>query len=393
VSDIRVLHVVSGLAPRHGGTTTAVIGLCDSLARLGNVKVEIAATDSDGPSSRLPANTFDGFPYPVHTFPVTGSERWKRSRGMTDWLHTNASRFDLLHIHGVWSYSTIAGRRAARAAGCPFVLSPHGMLSDYSFHRSAALKRIYWRLIERSTTQAATAILATSRGEANELRNLRLRAPVRVIPLGVNPEGWSIPPDREALRRRCGAAVGDLPIILFLSRLHPKKGITDLLLPAFARVKSPAFLVIAGGIDESTPGYLNAIRHKCDRLGLAKRVELLGAISPAERWQLFDGATAFILPSHQENFGIVVGEAMVRGCPVIVSDQVQSCEHVQAADCGRVVSRDIDLIAGAIDELLGCEHVCSAMGERGHDYASVRLGWSKIAQQFVEVYETCKNKK
>ncbi|MBA4189045.1 MAG: hypothetical protein C0467_13690 [Planctomycetaceae bacterium] len=390
VGDVRVLHIVSGVASRYGGTTTAVLGLCEALTRFGSVKVEIAATDSDGPNKSLPANTFDGFAYPVHTFPVTGSERWKRSAGLRHWMHANASRFDLFHIHGVWSYSTLVGRRAAQGSGRPFVLSPHGMLSDYSFHRSAALKWAYWRLIERPTAQAAAAIMATSRGEANELQRLRLRAPVRVVPLGVNPEGWSTPPEREALRRRCGAVAGDKPIVLFLSRLHPKKGITDLLLPAFARLKAPAFLAIAGGVDESTPEYLNAIRNECERLGLTKRVALLGAIPPAERWQLFDGAAAFVLPSHQENFGIVVGEAMARGCPVIVSDQVQSCDHVLTADCGRVVPRDIGRVAGAIDDLLGDEQVRSGMGERGRAYATVRFGWDNIAHQFAAVYESCR---
>ena len=390
MSEFRVLHVASAIAPQYGGTTTAILGLCEALARVKGLTVELAATDADGPGGHLPASAFEGFPFRTHLFPVTRSERWKYCPSLSAWLRANAGRFDLLHLHGAWCYSTRAGRRSASACSRPYVFSPHGMLSGYSFARFPVLKRMYWNSIEKANSRNAASMFATSLGEADELRTLALPSPVRIVPLGVDAQAWTTPVDPGALRRLCGSAAADRPILLFLSRLHPKKGIVDFLLPAFARLKIPAFLAIAGGVDNSAPGYPAEVKAAIARLGVGDRVAWLGPIAPSERWGLFDGAAAFVLPSHQENFGLVVAEAMARGCPVVVSDRVQSCDHVVAADAGHVVPLGVEALAAAFAECVLVEPRQRAeMARRARVYSSENFRWDNVARMTFDMYREC----
>ena len=264
------------------------------------------------------------------------------------------------------------------------------MLSPYTWGRSAWRKRLYWWAVERRNLASARTVHVTSTAEALEVAALQLHpAPsTTVIPEGVEDAAWNVPPRPDYLRQRWGGRAGDRPIVLFLSRLHPKKGIVDFLLPAFASLRGDAFLVVAGGADEHAPEHEAEVRASVERLGLADRVALVGSVPPAERWWLFDGADVFVLPSHSENFGIVVAEAMARGVPVVVSNEVQACEHVKRADAGRVVSLSVDELARTLDDLLAEPGMRRAFGRNGAEYARAHLNWDRIAASLVEVYES-----
>ncbi len=386
---MRVLHVIPGVAPRYGGPSTAIWPMVAALNRLPGVSAEVATTDADGPRGRfspqsLPAGVV------THLFHRTFSERWKFSAGLGHWLKRYASEYDLLHVHALWTFSTLAACAAGRRRQVPIVLRPCGMLSPYTLGRSAWVKRLYWAAVERRNLASVCCFHVTSRAEAGELACLGPRAaPGVVIPLGIDPHAWQAEPRPDVLRRRCGPRVGDRPLVLFLSRLHPKKGVVDFLLPAFARLKADAFLAIAGGPDEHAPDHEAEVRAAVDRLGLADRVALLGPVSAAERWSLFDGAALFVLPSRSENFGIVVAEAMARGLPVVVSPEVQAAEHVTAAGAGRVVPLEADALAAALDELLAHPATGRALGERGRQYVRDALRWEQVAAQIAAMYRTC----
>jgi glycosyltransferase involved in cell wall biosynthesis len=280
----------------------------------------------------------------------------------------------------------MAAGAAARRAGVPYVIRPAGMLSEYTWARGAWKKWLYWQLLERRTMRGAAAFHATSSAEFHEIQAACPAARTLVLPNGVEAAAWEIVPDPHALRRRCGPAAGRRPILLFLSRLHPKKGLTDLLLPALAQLRGDVLLVIAGGPDPHAVGYEQEVHRTVQRLGLADRVALLGPVKPSERWQLFDGAAAFVLPSHAENFGIVVAEAMARGTPVVVTDGVQSSEHVSAAGAGRVVPRDVAVLARTLEELLARPEECLALGENARRYAREQFCWEHIARALHEAY-------
>jgi glycosyltransferase involved in cell wall biosynthesis len=359
-----------------------------ALARQG-VHVEIATTDADGAALRLDSAITAACPVPVRVFPRDFSERWKFSRGLGRWLWRHACEYDLLHVHALWNFATSAACAAARHCGVPIVLRPCGMLSPYTWGRSPWRKRLYWWAVERRNLASACKVHVTSTAEADEVAALQLRpSPDTVIvPEGVDDSAWQIRQRPDYLRQRCRGRAGDRPTVLFLSRLHPKKGIVDFLLPAFARLRRDAFLVVAGGADEHAPEHEAEVRAAVERFGVADRVALVGSVSPAERWWLFDGADVFVLPSRSENFGIVVAEAMARSVPVVVSNEVQASEHVKRADAGRVVSLSLDELARTVDDLLAEPSARRVLGHNGAEYARAYLNWDRIAASIVEVYE------
>lgn len=267
------------------------------------------------------------------------------------------------------------------------------MLSQYSLNSSAWKKRLYWAAVERRNLTGVRRFHATSRAEAGEVRSLRLRAPADIVPLGLENAAFETPRRPDSLRERCsavGVPCDGRPIVLFLSRLHPKKGVVDFLLPAFAAMRSEAVLAIAGGPDPHAPEHAEQIRREVTRLGLAGRTALLGPIESTERWNVLDGADVFVLPSRSENFGQVVTEAMARGIPVLVSVGAQVGEHVVEARCGLVVELLVEQLAAAMDTMLGKPDRRAEMGARGRLYAE-RLRWEVVAESVYSMYLRCTN--
>lgn len=359
-----------------------------NLNRLPNVSAEIATTDADGSAGRL---THQDLPkdIPIHLFRRTASERWKFSVGLRQWLRANTAKYDLIHIHALWSFATAMAASAAQKSGVPYVVRPAGMLSAYTWERKGWKKRLYWHLSEQRTIARAAAFHVTSEAEATEVRAVRKDARVFLIPNGVDDAAFNhsgqCPTSLLDFRR----PDANTPLVLFLSRLHPKKGIVDRLLPAIAAMRIPSFLAIAGTEDTHAPGYETEVRNEVARLGLQHRVTFLGAVRGDDRWSLFDEADVFVLPSRSENFGIVVAEAMARRCPVVVTDTVQSCTHVAAANAGEVVPDNVAAIAIALDRVLSRPEVGKAYGEAGRGYAERHFRWDQIAHQIRKMYDDC----
>ena len=358
--------------------------MSEALNRIPGVTAEVAATDADGPERYDPGN-WGSANTQLHLFARDGSERYKSSTDLDEWLRIRVADYDVVETHGLWNYPAYAARRAAVKHAKPLVIRPCGMLSDYTWTRKPPLKYAYWWLRERANVRAASAFHCTSEGEAVEVRKHRAaRGLIRVIPNGVDRAAWTVPNDPSELRSACGPRAENMPIVLFLSRLHPKKGLTDFLLPALAFMRARAFLAVVGGPDENARGYLNEVRNAVKQHGLVDRVAFLGPVAASRRWAMFDGADVFALPSHSENFGIVVAEAMARGCPVLVTDGVQSSEHVTRANAGVVTRAETTSVADGLNRILGGER--AAFGEQGRAYAKEHFDWDRIADQLLNLY-------
>ena len=382
---MRVLHVIAAAAPRYGGPSTAIWPLTAALREVCGFTVEVATTDADGPSGRWTVDDLPPGAGAVHLFKRDHGETFKYSRALGRWLAAHARDYDLIQAHGQWNYPTATACRAARRARAPYLLRPCGMFSDYSWRHSRLKKQAYWWLTERANVHGAAGFHVTSPQEQQEVLRLGVTVPVEIIPLGIGDEAWTTPAEPDWLRRQCPKADGRL-IVLFLSRLHPKKGIADLLLPAFARLSADAFLAIAGGEDGQAPAYPARVEREIDRLKLRDRVELIGAVPPARRWSAFDGAALFVLPSRAENFGLAVAEAMARGLPVIVASGVQFSEHVTACGGGAVVPPDADALAQVLDSWLADPARRTAAGQNGRRYVRETLCWRRTAQRLGDLY-------
>jgi glycosyltransferase involved in cell wall biosynthesis len=383
---MRILHVIPAVAPRYGGTSAAIWPLVNALREVPGHQIELATTDADGPRRRLPSKAVPESAGIVRMFARQRSEQFKYSSQLWGWLKMHACDYDLVHVHTNWNFPVAAACRAAMRAGVPFLLSPHGMLSRYSWSRSSWKKAVYWRLVERRNVFGSAGFHVTSEEERQEVLELGVHVPIGMIPLGIDEEAFDVPVQATWLRTRCPEA-GNRQVVLYLSRLHPKKGITDFLLPAFARLQSNAFLAIIGGEDAHAPGYTSMIEKEVARLGLNQRVKLLGPVPPDQRWAAFDGADVFVLPSHAENFGIVVPEAMAREKPVVVTTGVQFADHVRLSGAGTVVRADAQELAAAIDAWLCDAAARLCAGALGKAYVRDHFSWRQTAEKLVGLYQ------
>lgn len=342
--------------------------------------VTVATTDADGATARLdvPLET------PVRIgdvdylhFARTIPGEWKLSLPLGSWLMRHVRQFDVVHIHALFSFATIPGCRAARRAGVPYVMRPLGTLDPWSLGQKSWKKAPYLWLIERSHLAHAAAIHATSESEAEAVRALGYGERVRTIPLGVA--------SGPAMARPRAAHQGATRL-LFLSRLHHKKGI-PLLFEAMhqARLAGASIeLAVAGGGPDA---YRTELEDLARSLGLEDLVRFLGHVEGAAKQRVFAESDVFVLPSKQENFGIAVAEALAAGLPVIVSDKVGIASDVAAAGAGRVVPLARGALADAILELASNGPERSAMGMRAAELAREKYSWDATAHALLALYE------
>lgn len=354
--------------------------MATALAGLG-ADVTVVATDADGPG-RMPCN-YDG---PVreggadyrYFRRASWSVGWHFSLDLTRWLARNIGNFDVVEVHALFTYTTIPGSRLAARAGIPYVVRPLGTLGAWSLAQRAWKKRPYYELIEKRNLERASAIHVTADSEAAEVAALGFGDKARVIPLGV---------DVAAIAPVHGATSGALRL-LFLSRLHPKKGL-ELVFRAMRIVRERAGgalnvgLVVAGSGD---PEYERSLRREVEALGLTADVEFVGPLAGDAKRDAFARADAFVLTSHNENFGIAAAEALAAGLPVLLSAEVGLARDVAAADAGLVVPLDPSAIAAAIERLRDDGAARVAMGARGWRYALDNLSWHECGRRLLALY-------
>ncbi|GAA5118396.1 glycosyltransferase [Luteolibacter yonseiensis] len=346
--------------PVHGGPCQGIRNSIPSLAKLG-VANEVVSLDP--PSAPFLGND----PFPIHAVgPAKGS--WGYGAALVPWLVDNLPKFEAVIVHGLWLHhgyavrkalSVIRRRQPAEKVPRMYVM-PHGMLDPYfqrdPSRRLKALRNLlYWNLMESKNVAEADGVLFTCEEELRLAREtFRNYSPKREINVGY---GVAAPPSfRETQRdsfQAAGAGLADRPYLLFLSRIHPKKGV-DLLIHAFASLvkersaglEGIPSLVIAGPLDSIYADEMRALAADC-LAGLPPgeshpRIHFVGMLQGDAKWGAFYGCEAFVLPSHQENFGIAVVEALACGKPVIISDKVNIWREIDGAGAGMVADDSVE---------------------------------------------------
>jgi glycosyltransferase involved in cell wall biosynthesis len=354
-----------------------VHGLASTLAAQGH-EVHVYTTNVDG-NGVLPVRLdqpvqLDGVE--VSYFATSVGRRLYRSVRMWQALHANVSNFDIIHLHSVFLWPTSAAAQLARKAGVPYVLSPRGMLvKDLIRRKSSLSKRAWIALFERRNIRRAAAIHLTSEVEASELKALGFtHARLAIVANGIEMP-IDIPDDDFE------PTVMPRPYILFLGRVNWKKGL-DRLIPAMKQVAS-ADLLIAGNDEENYRPTLEALARQD---GVVDRVRFLGPVDDRKKWALLASARILVLPSYSENFGNVVLEAMVAGCPVIVTPEVGIATLVQEAGCGVVAAGDPARLGLEIKRLLDDRDRSLDMGKAGRRTVQTRYSWKAIGDQMLDVY-------
>jgi glycosyltransferase involved in cell wall biosynthesis len=290
---------------------------------------------------------------------------------------------DVVHIHGVWEEPQHVAAVAAREAGKPYVFTPHGMLDPWSLSKGRWRKRLYmlWRL--RKDLNSAAGIHYTTSIERDRAQGgLKLKAPAIVEPNGLDLSEFERLPGRGAFRAKHSIS-GERAVVLFLSRLHPKKGL-DLLIPAFSKSGlSEALLVIAGPGDAE---YRARVEKMVADRGLGERVLFTGMLEGAARVEAFVDADLFVLPSYQENFGIAVAEALACGTPVVISDQVNIWPEVSSAGVGSVVPLEVGRLAEEMVRWMGNAGMRDLAKSKARGFVWERYDWARIARGWGEHY-------
>ena len=384
---VRILHTIHTVDPATGGTAEAVLQLAAAHRRLGHV-VEIASLDTAGQPWIAMA------PVPVHALgPGRGSFGY--SPKLVPWLRERAASYDVVVAHGFWQHHNVGTAVALRGSRTPYVLFAHGMLDDW-FRRAYPLKHLkkcaYWWLWQHRAMEDAAAVLFTSHDEWR--RSHRSFTPFRcrreIVPLGIVP-----PPGEGAAQRaaflEARPELRERRILLFLGRIHEKKG-CDLLVDAVRALRAepewapgpdgrrPVVLLLGPCADA---GYRAALEARAREAGAEGDVLWGDMISGDLKWGAFHAAEAFVLPSHQENFGVAVAEALACGVPALISDQVNIWREVVSdgagfAECDdlagttRLLRRWLQTSAGERERMRARARSCFA-GRFAIDRAAPRL--------------------
>jgi glycosyltransferase involved in cell wall biosynthesis len=386
---MRILHVISTLAPASGGPTEVLRGLVVAQVNAGHL-VTVCTTDRGNPTKEtLTRSYFQSFYHvsaTINAFPVMYTPLLL-SLPFAQWLREKVRDFDVVHIHGLYRFPPTYAAYLARKQGVPYVIRPHGSLDPYLYDkstRSVWLKRLYERWFDLPNLNGADAIHYTAEDERQRVAPLNLRAPSFVVPNGLDWASFESLPPRGALRTRWG--VGDAPLILFLGRLHFKKGL-DLLIPAFDTVRKTipdAQLVVVGPENDD---YGQKVRGWVCERNLQDAVHFVGTLEGTDVIQAYVDADVFALPSYTENFGMTVAEAMACALPVVISDQVNIHTEVASAGAGLVTRCDSGEVAVAIKSLLNAPERRRAMGQAGRNLVQHRYSWPAIVDALTREYE------
>lgn len=387
---MKVLHVIPSVGPVRGGPSKAVIEMVKSLQNA-NCQVEIATTNDNGENLLdVPLNVVSQYQdVPVRFFarfsPNVGSIReFAFSTVLTQWLWQHIRGYDLVHVHAIFSYPSTAAMAIARLQNIPYIVRPLGQLCQWSLQQSAVKKAIYLRLVEKRNINNSAGLHLTSNTESQEIEQLRLQCPKFIIPHGLTaPE--LIPGACQQLRAKLKLPAQE-PIILFLSRIHPKKGL-EFLIQALKDLKNLKFtLIIAGSGD---PDYEDQIKSYLQDSGLKERTLMTGFVEGEFKQLLLQGSDLFVLTSYSENFGVAVLEALAAGTPVLVTPGVALAQEVAQNDLGYVVPQDPPAISKALEKHLKLpESERKKLSQRTRQFALAHYSWNKIAQEMLAVYHS-----
>jgi glycosyltransferase involved in cell wall biosynthesis len=353
---------VSHISEEASGLSYSVPRLCAGLAVLGH-EVELSCLAVEGP---IPGVRLD-----VHRqWPLL--TRFAVSPSHTLALRRKAEQVDIVHNHGLWSMVNVAAGCVVPGRQAKLVTSPRGMLSAWALGRSRIAKKLLWPL-QRRALEEADLLHATSDVEYRDIRKLGFKAPVAIIPNGIDL------PDLLASRPRTQERT-----LLFLSRIHPKKGI-DRLLHAWRQLQHvhADWNLRVVGLGE--PGYEREVSQLAQSLQLS-RVEFPGPLYGVDKSRAYFEADLFVLPTHSENFGMVVAEALAHGCPAVVS-QGAPWPGLEDEACGWWIKQDLPSLTEGLDVAMSMpREVLDGMGKKGRFWMDRDFGWKPVAERMEACY-------
>ncbi|HPG00941.1 MAG TPA: glycosyltransferase [Kiritimatiellia bacterium] len=358
---MKILNAINCANPAGGGPIESILQAHTALKHLGHDS-EIVCLDA--PLSPWLATL------PITTHPVgPAHSKYRYTSRYIPWLRAHASQYDCVLVHGIWLFPSSGAWRALRGSPTPYFIYTHGML-DPAFRSlfpwKHLQKQVVWRLVERRVVQDARALFFTCEEEKRLAEKSFSPATYRsaIVPYCIgNPPGE--PGVQRNLFFETYPRLRGKRLILFLSRLHPKKG-CDILLKAFATIaqdRPDLHLVMAG---PDSIGWRGDLERMAQHLGVAEHVTWTGMLAGDLKWGAFRASDLFVLPSHQENFGIAVVEALACGVPVMISRRINIWREIEADGAGFIGEPDTASFAGLLQQWLSTDRETT---HRHHDHA------------------------
>ncbi|PLZ16285.1 hormogonium polysaccharide biosynthesis glycosyltransferase HpsP [Fischerella thermalis] len=385
---MHILQIVPSISLIYGGPSQMVLGLAPALTKEG-VKVTVITTDSNGDNGQKPLDVTLNVPiqkdgYEIIYFRCAPFRRYKFSLDLCNWLNRHAQEFHIAHIHALFSPISSAAAAICRQRQLPYILRPLGTLDPADLRKKKYLKQIYAAILERANIANAAALHFTSIQEAKISERFGVATRDLVIPLGVIPPKKN---EENLIRKQFGIAA-NVPLVLFMSRIDPKKGLS-LLIPALENLLAEGlnFHFVLAGTNPQDPAYEQKIKSQIANSSLRSHTSITGFVTGELKSSLLQAADLFVLPSYYENFGIAVAEAMVAGTPVVISDQVHICQQVQESQSGWVTTTDVLALTGSLRTALQNPAECQRRGLNAKEYALHNYSWDAIARQTIQAYK------
>ena len=363
---MHVIHIIRDLDAASGGPSRSVPALAAAQSDLPGLRVSVVFGDRGNPLADLGTSTAEFLPV-------------ESDIGSQINVASDVPGPTVLHLHGLWDPLMHKAARFAQGQEMPYTVSTRGMLADWALSHKALKKKIGWWLYQRRDLKQSQCLLASSQFEEESIRRLLPGHRIEVIPNGCHE------------RPEITTAEIELPQnsakrwALALGRLHPVKGYAELI-DAWARVKPEGWSLAIAGPDED--GYRSVIEQRIRSLGLEGQVILPGEVGDIEKWSLLDQCELFIAPSHTENFGMAIAEALQSGKPVLTTTGTP-WQELQDFECGWWVAPEVQAISHGLRQATEMPpEVLRQMGDRGRQLIQEKYSWAVIAERTVDVYRS-----
>ncbi len=382
---LRCVHYLHEFVLEHGGVVQAVRDLCTGLAGSGTEIVLLTCDASDVP---------DAWQRGANGARIVELDRSSFYRGMLgrhtvrDAARTILAHADVVHLHTPWALGNLQFAASLRRQHVPYIVSIHGMLDSWSMAQKPLKKRAFLSLAGRRFLYDAAHVHFTAEEECRQalawIPGARRRAVV--VPLTIDLSPFDQLPGPGAAQQRFEALRSGEPTVLFLSRIHPKKGV-ELLLDAVAQMYAAGvrFQLVVAGPGDAT--YVSDLQQQAARGGLGDRVHFPGMVRGAEKLSLYQAADVFVLPTHQENFGLVLVEAMACETPVVTTRGTDIWRELQTGGAA-IVDRTAPSIAAAIREVLDDRDAARERARQGRAFVYQWLDRHRVVEQYDQLYRS-----
>ena len=374
---MRIVHYISEVVAEHGGVVKAVLDLCGALSSRGHEVTLLTQNPQD-----VPKEWEDGTAVPVVCRVDSSRNAFSRS-AMQEYLKV-LERAQVVHLHTPWELSNLTIARGLRRRSISYIVSIHGMLDDWCMAQRGLKKRLFLAATGRRFLERAARVHCTAEGERQQAVKWMPQALTAVLPLLVDLTEYDTLPGTEPALAAFPQLATAAPKVLFLSRLHPKKGV-EILLRAAAEVTRRGVdleLFIAGPGEDD---YVNRLMRLANELNLGAKTHFLGMVRGAQKTSLYQAADLFVLPTYQENFGLVLVEALACGTPVITTSGVDIWPELEQAGSA-IVAADPQSVAAAILERLTQRERLPEIGAQGQAFVRDWLAEERVIADYESMY-------